>query len=227
MWTVLRAAPAGTNLTVSTNEDSNYTITAADFGFTDPNDFPANAFASVTVASLPVKGSLTLNNAPVTANQTIAIGNINAGQLKYTPVTNENGNAYSSFQFQVRDNGSVSNIDLSPNTLTFNVTPLNDAPTLTGSASLPPIAEDTTNPAGALLSSFGALITDLDSGASKGIAVFSLANTFGLWQYALDGVTWQNFGSVRGEFGLDCLPSMQQHEFDMFRMRISLPTEKN
>lgn len=193
------AAPAGTSLPVTTAEDTTYTITAADFGFTDPNDFPANTFAAVTVTNLPVKGSLTLNNAPVTANQTIAIGNISAGQLKYTPVTNENGNAYSSFQFQVRDNGNGNNVDLSPNTLTFNVTPVNDAPVVgAGSAfvTMPAIAEDTTSPAGVLLSDLAPLITDADAGALKGIAVIFANNATGNWQYALDGTTFQNFDSV-------------------------------
>ena len=37
-------APSGTNNTVSTNEDTAYTFAAADFGFSDANDSPANAF---------------------------------------------------------------------------------------------------------------------------------------------------------------------------------------
>jgi len=60
----LTGAPAGTNLTVVTNEDTTYTIKADDFGFTDPFDVPANIFTAVRVTSLPSKGSLTLNNVP-------------------------------------------------------------------------------------------------------------------------------------------------------------------
>ena len=41
--TPVNDAPAGTDKTVTTLEDTAYTFTAADFGFTDPNDSPANA----------------------------------------------------------------------------------------------------------------------------------------------------------------------------------------
>ncbi len=37
-------APAGTDNSVTTNEDTDYTFTVADFGFTDPNDTPDDAF---------------------------------------------------------------------------------------------------------------------------------------------------------------------------------------
>src|SRR5262249_869692 len=39
--TSVNDAPAGTDTTVTTNEDAAYTFAAADFGFTDPNDSPA------------------------------------------------------------------------------------------------------------------------------------------------------------------------------------------
>ena len=39
--TSVNDAPAGTDETVTTNEDTDYTFTTADFGFTDPNDTPA------------------------------------------------------------------------------------------------------------------------------------------------------------------------------------------
>ena len=41
--TSVNDAPAGTDNTVTTLEDTQYTFAAADFGFTDPNDSPANA----------------------------------------------------------------------------------------------------------------------------------------------------------------------------------------
>ena len=36
--TSVNDAPAGTNKTITTLEDTAYTFTAADFGFSDPND---------------------------------------------------------------------------------------------------------------------------------------------------------------------------------------------
>ena len=43
--TSVNDAPAGTNKTVTTMEDTAYTFGTADFGFTDPNDSPANTSA--------------------------------------------------------------------------------------------------------------------------------------------------------------------------------------
>jgi ELWxxDGT repeat protein len=75
----------------------------------------------------------------------------------------------------------------------------NHAPVLTTGTTpaLPPIAEDATNPAGALVSSFASpLISDADGGAAPGIAVVDLTEkTNGTWQFSLNGTTWQAFGS--------------------------------
>src|SRR5262249_43175734 len=50
----------------------------------------------------------------------------------YTPAAQGNGTPYASFTFQVRDDGDPSGaIDQSPNTITINVTAVNDAPTFT------------------------------------------------------------------------------------------------
>ena len=43
--TAVNDEPAGTDNTVTTNEDTAHTFAAAEFGFTDPNDTPANALA--------------------------------------------------------------------------------------------------------------------------------------------------------------------------------------
>ena len=51
--TAVNDAPAGTDNTVTTLEDTQYTFTAADFGFTDPNDSPANALTRGQDHDLP------------------------------------------------------------------------------------------------------------------------------------------------------------------------------
>ena len=51
--TSVNDAPAGTDNTVTTLEDTQYTFAAADFGFTDPNDSPANALTAVTITTDP------------------------------------------------------------------------------------------------------------------------------------------------------------------------------
>ncbi|WP_159451591.1 Ig-like domain-containing protein, partial [Planktothrix sp. PCC 11201] len=78
-------------------------------------------------------GSLTLNGTPVTAGSFVTVNDITTGNLKFTPAPNQNGNNYANFTFQVQDDGGTANngdvnLDQSPNTLTINVTPVNDEP---------------------------------------------------------------------------------------------------
>ncbi|WP_128636333.1 beta strand repeat-containing protein [Bradyrhizobium lupini] len=135
--TPVNDAPAGADKTVTLTEDGSYTFTAADFGFTDPNDSPANTLSAIIINTLPTNGTLSISGVPVAAGQVVNAANI--GSLTFTPSANANGTALASFTFQVRDNGGTANggvdTDLSPNTITFNVTAVNDAPinTLPGS----------------------------------------------------------------------------------------------
>ncbi len=122
--------PDGTDVTVSTNENIDYVFDATDFGFTDINDTPANAFASVIITTLPTIGVLELSGMAVTAGQEILLANI--PNLTFTPVTNENGPAYADFIFQVRDDGGTADggidLDANPNTITIDVVSVNNAP---------------------------------------------------------------------------------------------------
>ena len=49
-------APTGTDKTITTNEDSVYTLTASDFGFGDANDSPANELSVVKITTIPGAG---------------------------------------------------------------------------------------------------------------------------------------------------------------------------
>src|SRR5262249_31932166 len=69
-------APTGTNATVTTNEDTTYTFTTANFGFTDPNDSPANSLLAVEITTLPAAGQLLLNGVAVTAGQFVSASEI-------------------------------------------------------------------------------------------------------------------------------------------------------
>ena len=139
-------APAGTNNTVTLSEDTSYTFTAASFGFTDPNDTPANAFQAVIITTLPpaAQGTLLLSGAPVTVGQTISLAQI--PNLTFQPAANVNGNGVGSFTFQVVDDGGTANggenTDQSPNTFAFNITPVNDPPVANDDTATTP--EDTT-----------------------------------------------------------------------------------
>jgi Ca2+-binding RTX toxin-like protein len=130
--TSVNDAPAGADKTVTTLEDVPYIFTASDFGFSDPNDVPANALLAVKIDTLPTAGVLTDNGVAVTAGQSVSATDISTGKLVFTPVANANGAAYANFNFQVQDNGGTANggidLDQSPNTITFNVTSVNDAP---------------------------------------------------------------------------------------------------
>ena len=143
--TPVNDAPSGTNRTsgsregpVTTLEDTAYTFAAADFGFSDNTDTPANALKAVKITTLPAAGGLANNGVAVVAGAFVSASDISSGQLKFTPATNANGTAYASFTFQVQDDGGTANggvdLDASPKTLTLNVTPVNDPP----SFALPP-----------------------------------------------------------------------------------------
>src|SRR5204862_4883108 len=98
-------APSGANQTVTTLEDTAYTFTTADFGFTDPNDTPPNTLLAVKITTLPGAGTLRDNGVAVTVGQFIPVDDITDNKLRFTPVANGNRGTYTSFTFQVQDNG--------------------------------------------------------------------------------------------------------------------------
>src|SRR5262249_20177474 len=102
-------APAGTDNTKTILEDHTYTFAAADFGFTDPNDTPADHFQTVEITTLPGAGSLTDNGVAVTAGQFVSVADITGGKLVFTPLANANGTPYATFTFQVQDDGGTAN----------------------------------------------------------------------------------------------------------------------
>ena len=138
-------APSGADTTVVGTEDTTYTFTTANFGFSDPDDTP-NAFLAVKITTLPATGSLRYKSSAVSAGQFVSVADINLGRLKFIPAANASGSPYTSFTFQVQDNGGTSgggvDLDPTPNTMTIQIMPVNDAPTWTV---LPPSASLTIN----------------------------------------------------------------------------------
>jgi VCBS repeat-containing protein len=180
--TSVNDAPSGTETSISLLEDNTYTLTAADFGFTDPNDTPANNLSAVKISTLASAGALKLNNIAVVATDVVSIADITAGNLTFTPVANANGNNYAKFTFQVQDNGGIANggidLDATPNTIVFNVTPVNDAPVITVGATDKSTGSVTEIADGALgenvrnLNTTGTLtITDVDFSDVQTVAV--------------------------------------------------------
>lgn len=130
-------APSGANATVTLAEDTAYIVSANDFGFTD---IDGNVLLAVKITQMPAAGQLLYDaDGPggsaavaVTLTQTISRADLDAGKLTFVPAANANGSGYASIGFAVQDNGGTANggrdIDQSPNTLTFDVAAMNDAP---------------------------------------------------------------------------------------------------
>jgi|GEM_PF-1692324 len=136
--TAVNDAPAGTDKTVVINQGSSYTVKVVDFGFSDPNDSPANAFLNVIVSSLPVTtdGVYKLGGVDVAAGAIISVTTISDGKLVFIPATNTNGTGLGGLGFKVQDDGGTVNggvdTDATTNTLNFNITAVspNHAPVL-------------------------------------------------------------------------------------------------
>jgi hypothetical protein len=158
--------PSGADATKTILEDATYTFAAADFGFSDTD---GNALLSVKISTTPLLGTLKLSGVTVISGDIIFAGNI--PNLTYTPAPDDNGTGYASFTFQVRDNGGTvdggEDFDPTPNTFTFNVTAVNDAPTITAPGSIG-VTEDT---ASALT---GISFADKDAGGGSVTATLSV-----------------------------------------------------
>ncbi len=126
--------PAGADNTIIISEDATYSLTEADFGFTDAID--GNSLSAVLITTLPTGGTLVIYDGSTTttlnAGDTVLLADITAGYLQFTPTLNLNGTAAASFTFQVVDDGGTTNggvdTDQTANTITFDIAAVNDAP---------------------------------------------------------------------------------------------------
>ena len=93
------------------------------------------------------------------------------------------------------DGGTSPNYDT-----TVTVSAVNDAPVLADTTLSLTVGEDAGVPSGAvgsLISTFTGGITDVDSGASKGLAITGSNQTNGIWYYTRNGgTTWTAVGTV-------------------------------
>lgn len=131
-------APTAQDKLITTDEDTSSTLSVSDFGFADVD---GDSLFAVIIDRVPGTGTLLLDGVAVTAGQSVSAVDIAAGKLVWTPPANGFGNALASLEFRVTDvgnvsqqysyydNGYVKQTSISSNTLTFNVTSLNDAPT--------------------------------------------------------------------------------------------------
>ncbi|MET0274462.1 MAG: hypothetical protein ABW360_15855, partial [Phenylobacterium sp.] len=121
--------PSGADKALSMNEDSDHVFGAGDFGFSDTD---GGTLRGVTLTTLPNVGAITLDGAAVTAGQVVTRADIDAGKLAFRGPLNGAGDDLASFTFQVMDDLGEDYIgqavDQSPNTITFSLTAVSDAP---------------------------------------------------------------------------------------------------
>ena len=113
------------------------------------------------------------------------------GTWNYAPAANDDTTV--SFTYNVTD-GTAS----IAGSATLDITPVNDAPTITNGVTVALTTIDETAPsAPATVSAIltGAGWVDVDSTALKGIAITATTGN-GTWQYSSDGVTWTGVGPV-------------------------------
>lgn len=179
----LNELPTSANATLSAKEDEETKIPASLFKFADKDK--GQTLQSIVIASLPSIGALKLSGVDVEANDSIPIASIVAGNLTYQGASNGSGTEYSSLAFKVNDGRGSS---ASSYTLTFNVTAVNDAPTLANE-----IADQAATEGTAFSLSVTNAYTDVDAGD-----VLTLSATLA------DGKTklpkWLTFTPATGSF---------------------------
>ncbi len=143
-------------------------------------------------------------------------------QMRFTPSTTNGGTthiAYFAWDQTSGTAGGTANItatggttafSTATDTITVNVTSVNDAPVLdnTGTMTLTTITEDQTTNTGQTVDSIiasagGDRITDVDTGAVEGIAIMSTSSGNGTWQYSINGGSnWSDVGTVSSSSAL-------------------------
>ncbi|KAF0189280.1 MAG: hypothetical protein FD165_2831, partial [Gammaproteobacteria bacterium] len=118
----INMAPTSADFAAAATEDTLFNFTSTDFAFTDD----VNGFAGVRIDALPAAGSLTLGGAEVIAGQIIDVADLD--MLEFTPALNASGDAYTVFTFSVKDDAE--GFSVAPNTVTVNVTAVNDSPVI-------------------------------------------------------------------------------------------------
>ena len=157
--------PTLANVFVAGTEDTTFVFSKSVFDATgiylDPVE--TNAFASLTIVSLPLTGTLTVGGSAATAGQVIAADAL--GTFAYVPALNENG--AKNFVVRATDSGGASS---APATVTVVLDPTSDQPSL--AAVKIEFNEDTTNSLSA--ASFSAKFSDPDGGSLTSIKIISL-----------------------------------------------------
>ena len=189
-FTNVNDAPTISTNSLSLSEGSSVVLSSSNINATDPDNTPAQ----LTYTASSISGG----RFELVANAGVAItsftqAEINSGAVRFVQ---DGGETAPSYSLSVSD-GLLSSGSSIVTMGTF--TNVNDAPTLTGNATLAAVTENTNNPSGSTLTSlFGSLFSDPDIGTSlSGLAIVgNTATTQGRWEYSTDGTTWASVGAV-------------------------------
>jgi hypothetical protein len=185
-------APEGISRVVNIPADTSYTVKVEDFGFSDPNDSPADSFVSILIPSLSSQGVLKLGDELVVAGQIVSVADIAAGKLTFTPNAERVGNGRARFYFQVEDSGSTDhggvNLDIQPKCLALDVNP---------------VAKDDVFTIGNTPTVLNLLSNDHDADGDY-LHVFIVSNpAHGVLKYSYDGGDKYTYTPDAGYYGTD------------------------
>ncbi|MDH0748953.1 retention module-containing protein [Pseudomonas sp. GD03842] len=135
--TPVNDAPTATGGSSTGDEDTTQTLHWSNFGVSDI-DSPASSLG-VVITGLPANGTLLLNGVAVAQGQLISKADIDGDKLTFKPADDANGNNYATIGFQPSDGDATLG---NASSVVINVTPVNDAPTVTP-VTLTPTNEDT------------------------------------------------------------------------------------
>jgi hypothetical protein len=113
---VANLPPTAANPAVTILKHATHTFTVTEFSFADADIW--DSFQKLKVTALPLAGTLKLNDSEVTLDQEIAVADLAAGNLKFTPAPGMSGARCATFQFRVTDGTSYSS---EASTATVNV----------------------------------------------------------------------------------------------------------
>jgi hypothetical protein len=168
--------PESADRRIAGTEDQPVVLATGDLAFIDAD--AGQSLVAVRIDSLPQAGQLLLNGQPLASGSVVAIADIAAGRLVFVPGANGNGIGYAGFDFSVQD--SAGSFDTTPNRISFDLAPVNDAPVAT------PAAVGGTEDTPIALSLVG---TDTEDGAAPIVTVTALPPVSQGVLYLADGTT--------------------------------------
>ena len=119
--------PASSGATLTAAQDVATALTAANFGYADPNSL---ALSKVQITALPLQGTLRLSGTAVASGDIVTAANI--PNLTYQPVLYAYGTPYTTIGIKVMNSNNVWSI--ADSVMTVNVAYANHPPTSTGAA---------------------------------------------------------------------------------------------